>query len=110
MEACYHAVERKTLIDISREEYAKHLEEGIWAIPTLPCGDAQSSSVDILPKVKGWALKETRRGGRFSEKQKACLASKFNIGITSSNEKCKSVFLKHYIHRRVYIMIAAVLL
>ena len=82
LEACSHAVERKTLLDISKEEYAKRLAEGIGAIPTLPCGDAQSSSVDILPKVKGWALKESRRGGRFSEKQKANLASKFNIGIT----------------------------
>ena len=63
-----HAVERKTLLDISREEYAKRLEQRIGAILTLPCGDAQSSSVDILPKVKGWALKESRRGGRFSEK------------------------------------------
>ena len=110
VEACSHAVERKTLLDISKEEYAKRLTEGIGAIPTLPCGDAQSSSVDILPKVKGWALKESRRGGRFSEKQKAYLASKFNIGITSGSEKYKNAFLKHCIHRRVYIMIAVVLL
>ena len=110
LEACSHAVERKTLLDISKEEYAKRLEEGIGAIPTMPCGDAQSSPVDILPKVKGWALKESRRGGRFSEKQKAYLASKFNIGITSGSEKCKNEFLKHCIHRRVYIMIATVLL
>ena len=55
-EACSHAVERKTLLDISKEECAKRLEEGIGAIPTLPCGVPQSSSVDILPKVKGWAL------------------------------------------------------
>ena len=75
LEACSHAVERKTLLDISKEEFAKRLEERMGAIPTLPCGDAQSSSVDILPKVKGWALKESRRGGRFSEKQKAYLAS-----------------------------------
>jgi len=69
LEDCSHAVERKTLLDISKEEYAKRLEEGIGAIPTLPCGVAPSTSVDILPKVKGWALKESRRGGRFSEKQ-----------------------------------------
>ena len=87
LEACSNAVERKTLLDISKEEYAKRLAEGIGAIPTLPCGDAQLSSVDILPKVKGWALKESRRGGRFSEKQKAYLASKFIIGITSGSEK-----------------------
>ena len=82
LEACSHAVERKT-----------RLAEGIGAIPTLPCGDAQSSSVDILPKEKRWALKESRRGGRFSEKQKAYLASKFNIGITSGSEKYKNAFL-----------------
>ena len=110
VEACSHAVERKTLLDISKEEYPKRLTEGIGAIPTLPCGDAQSSSVDILSKVKGWALKESRRGGRFSEKQKAYLASKFNIGITSGSEKYKNAFLKHCIHCRVYIMIAEVLL
>ena len=113
LEVCSYEVERKTLLDISKEEYAKRLEEGIGAIPTLPCGDAQSSSVDILPKVKRWALEESRRGGRFSEKQKAYLASKFNIGITSGSGKCKNVFLnnnKHCIHRHVYTMIAAVLL
>jgi len=86
LEAYSHAVKRKTVLDISKEEYAERLEEGIGAIPTLPCGVAQSSSVDILPKVKGWVLKESRRGGRFSEKQKAYLASKFNIGITSGSE------------------------
>ena len=47
---------------------------------------SQSSSVDILPKVKGWALKESRREGKFSEEQKAYLASKFNIGITSGTK------------------------
>ena len=85
-EACSHAVQRKTLLDINKEEYAKSLEERIGAIPTLPCGDALSSSVDILPKVKGRALKKSRRGGRFSKKQKAYLASKFNIGITSGTK------------------------
>ena len=48
--------------------------------------------------------------GKFSEKQKAYLASKFNIGITSGSEKYKNAFLKHCIHRCVYIMIAEVLL
>ena len=86
LEACSHAVEPKTLLDIRKEEYAKRLEEGIGAIPTLPCGDAQSSPVDILPKVKGWALKKSRRRGRFSEKQKAYLASKSNIGIISGTK------------------------
>ena len=109
MEACSHAVEPKNSLDMSKEEYAKRLEEGTGTIPTVPCGDAQSSSVDILLKVKGWTLKESRRGGRFSEKPKAYLASKFNIKITSGSEKCKNVFLKHCIHRRVYILIAAVL-
>ena len=89
LEACSHAVERKILLHISKEEYAKRLEEGIRAISTLSCSDAQSSFVDILPKVKGWALKESRRAGRFSKKQKAYLVSKFNIGITSGSEKCK---------------------
>ena len=86
LEACSHEAERKTLLDVSKEEYARRLEEGIGAISTLSCGVAQSSSVNTLPKVKGWALKESRRGGRFSEKQKAYLTSKFNIGITSGNE------------------------
>ena len=85
MEACSHAVERKTFLD------AKRLEEGVGAIPTVPCGGAQSSSVDILLNVKGWTLKESRRGRRFREKPKAYLASKFNIGITSGSEKCKNV-------------------
>ena len=76
----------------------------------MPCGDVQSSSVDILLKVQGWALKESRRGGRFSDKQKAYLASKFNIEITSGSEKCKNEFPKNCIHHRVYIMIAIELL
>jgi len=65
LKACSHVVDCKTLLAISKEEYAKHLEEGLGAMPTLPCDDAQSSSVDILPKVKGWALKESRRGGKI---------------------------------------------
>ena len=70
LEACSHAVERKTLLDITKEELANRLEEGIGAIPTLPCGDPQPSSVDILPKVKGWALKESRRGGNLARNLK----------------------------------------
>ena len=70
LEACSHAVERKTLLDITKEELANRLEEGIGAIPTLPCGDPQPSSVDILPKVKGWALKESRRGGNLARNRK----------------------------------------
>ena len=53
LEACSHATERKTLLDMSKEEYTRRLEEGSGAIPTLPCDDALSSSIDILPKVKG---------------------------------------------------------
>ena len=37
LEACSHEVERKTLLDISEEEYAKRLEEGIGAIPIRLC-------------------------------------------------------------------------
>jgi len=91
LEACFHAVKLKTLLDISKEEYVK-LEEGIGAVLTLLRGDAQSSSVVILLKVKRWELKESRREGRFSGKQKADLASKFNIGITSSSEKYNNAF------------------
>ena len=65
MEACSHAVERKTFLD------AKRLEEGVGAIPTVPCGGAQSSSVDILPKIKGWALKDSRRGEDTARNRKA---------------------------------------
>ena len=97
LEACSHATERKTLLDMSKEEYARRLEEGSGAIPTLPCDDALSSSVDILPKVKGWALKESKRGLRFSEKQKAYLTSKFKIGITSGSQKMRKRMI--FIHR-----------
>ena len=89
LEACSHATERKTLLDMNKEEYARRLEEGSGAIPTLPCDDALSSSIDILLKVKGWALKECRKGWRFSEKQKAYLTSNFKIGITSGSQKMR---------------------
>ena len=89
LEACSHETERKTLLDMTKEEYARRLEEGSGAIPTLPHDDALSSSIRILSKVKGWALKDSRRGWRFSEKQKAYLTSKFKIGITSGSQKMR---------------------
>lgn len=45
LEACSHAVERKTLLDISKEEYAKRLEEGIGEIPNLRCGRSRHLSI-----------------------------------------------------------------
>ena len=54
-------------------------------IPTLQPVPESECRTDCCKK-EGWALKSTKKAYRFSEKQKAYLDAKFNIGQTSGRK------------------------
>lgn len=77
-ERCVKSLERATVLDQAKEGYAARLLEGVGTIPTLP--QTTSASTGATQLKEGWALKQTKKPYRFSEKQKMYLVAKFNIG------------------------------
>ena len=75
---CTKSVERTTLLDKAKEQYAERILEGVGKIPVLPEIAAPSATKE--PLKEGWALKQTKKPYRFNDKQKSYLVSKFNIG------------------------------
>lgn len=73
-------MERATLLDHAKVEYAARLLEGVGKIPVLPEIAATSNSAAKERLKEGWALKQMKKPYRFSEKQKSYLVAKFNIG------------------------------
>ena len=59
-------------------------------IPTLQPVPGSERRTDCCNE-EGWALKSTKKAYRFSEKQKAYLDAKFNIGQTSGRKLEKLV-------------------
>jgi len=90
VEACEQMVERKTLLDLAKEQYAERLQERVGAIPSI-CpstsapGDRGEAAAPGQPE--GWPLKEAKREGRFNEKQKSYLKSKFDIGVRTGRKQ-----------------------
>ena len=86
LEKCTRALERQSLFDLAKTQYATHLQEGVGAIPTLK---SQGSIVpkEAIPNVhEGWALKETKKAYRFNDAQRAYLEAKFNIGKSTGRK------------------------
>ena len=79
-ERCSKSVERATLLDCAKTEYATRLLEGVGKIPTLPNTSGTSASTCTERLQEGWALKQMKKPYRFSDKQKSYLVEKFNIG------------------------------
>ena len=77
-ERCTKSVERGTLLDRAKEEYAVRLLQGVGKLPVLPKIAGASST--NAPLEEGWALKQTKKPYRFNQKQKSYLVDKFNIG------------------------------
>lgn len=79
-EKCSKSIERATLLDRAKTEYATRLLEGVGKIPTLPNTSGTSASTWTERLQEGWALKQMKKPYRFSDKQKSNLVEKFNIG------------------------------
>ena len=79
---CELCPERATLLDLAKQMYHVKLTEGTSAGATSHDGKAaaQESVTDTNQHARGWALKQTKKAGRFTETQKKYLDEKFNIG------------------------------
>ena len=68
-------MEKHTLLDLSKFGYQEILEEGVGV-----------STINKQGTAEGCALRPTKRAYRFSEKQKAYLTAKFNIGQSTGRK------------------------
>ena len=83
-ERCSKSLERQSLLDLAKTQYASLLEEGVGKMPTLKSREPLESAVSNVEE--GWALKETKKSYRFNEEQKAYLEAKFTIGQTTGKK------------------------
>ena len=75
---CKFVEERHSLLDKAKILYAEKLQAGSISQPFIAGSELSEESVQALPQ--GWALRSTKKAGRFSAKQKAYLDDKFKIG------------------------------
>ena len=86
-EKCCKYVERHTLMDLAKIEYASRLQEGIGQRPVLQSKLLESDKEDSVSGAKeGWALRESKKSNRFNETQKEYLLQKFNIGQSTAKK------------------------
>ena len=82
LETCELSPEKHSMMDLAKQRYAAHLQEGVGPLPSLllpPCVSGVTSGNDHTPN-EGWALKEAKKVDRFNDNQKTYLEAKFNIG------------------------------
>ena len=82
---CTKSLEKISLLDLAKIAYKSTLEEGMGTIPTLQPVPGSERRTDCCNE-EGWAVKSTKKAYRFSDKQKAYLDAKFNIGQTSGRK------------------------
>ncbi|XP_078365981.1 uncharacterized protein LOC144650200 [Oculina patagonica] len=85
LEKCAKSLERHSLLDLAKIEYASRLKEGVSIMPTLTTTSVLQNDVVSIAQ-EGWSLKESKKAYRFNEKQKDYLEAKFNIGQTSGRK------------------------
>lgn len=85
-ERCSKSLERQTLLDIAKTQYAFLLEVGVGKMPTLKSRELHVTDVSISKAEEGWALKEARKSYRSNEAQKSYLEAKYNIGQTTGRK------------------------
>jgi len=85
-EKCSKSLERQSLLDLAKTQYASLLKEGVGKIPTLKSQDPYETDETISNAEEEWALKEARKSYRFNEPQTSYPEAKFNIGQTSGRK------------------------
>ena len=78
-EKCTTSLERFSLLDLAKTEYASLLREGVASMPTLLLSTSTLATISSTAQ-EGWASKEPKKPYRFNEKQKSYLEAKFNLG------------------------------
>ena len=82
LETCKLSPEKHSMMDLAKQRYAAHLQEGVGPLPSLllpPCVSGVTSGNDRTSN-EGWALKEAKKVDRVNDNQKTYLEAKFNIG------------------------------
>ena len=84
-EKCTKSLEKQTLLDLAKLGYQQSLEEGVGVVPTLRTVSVTNKQ-STAALTEGWVLRPTKTAYRFSEKQKAYLTAKFNIGQSTGRK------------------------
>ena len=82
---CTMKEERYTLLDKAKLSYRKKLIEGCSAQPNLASEITGVISAQHPKLPRGWALKTTKKRGRFNNNQRQYLDDKFRIGRQTGN-------------------------
>lgn len=83
---CKLKEERETLYDKAKKLYTDKLVAGVSAHPFIATKESLSSDAPAENLPRGWALKESKKGRRFSEKQKMYLDEMFDKGKRSGHK------------------------
>lgn len=98
LEACELSPEKYSLMDLAKQKYAAHLQEGVGQLPSLHVPPASCASDDTFGNDRipseGWALKEAKKVERFNDNQKNYLEAKFNIGQATGRKLDADVVAK----------------
>ena len=78
-EKCTTSLERFSLLDLAKMEYASLLSEGVASMPTLLLSTSTLATISSTAQ-EGWASKEPKKPYCFNEKQKSYLEAKFKLG------------------------------
>lgn len=82
VETCTKTLEKHTLLDLAKLNYASILKESASSIPNIDPMSRKGSNVASPFSDEGWALRAAKKQYKFNEKQKEYLEAKFDI-ITS---------------------------
>ena len=91
-EKCSTSLERLSLLDLAKTEYASLLREGMATMPTLYLASPFTTAVNVTQE--GWALKDVKKAYRFNETQKSYLEAKFNLGQATGRKLDPNVVAK----------------
>ena len=98
-EKCIRSLEKHTLLDLAKLGYQEILEEGVGANLESHQHDKQTRRSNFN-RWMGWALRPSKKAYRFSEKQKAYLTAKFNIGQSTGRKVDASFVARDMRHVR----------
>jgi len=81
---CKFVEEKLTLLDKAKLKYREKLEEGTSQLPSVSTTPSQTTSTEVLSQ--GWALRTTKKRGRFNDNQRRYLDERFQLGEQSGHK------------------------
>ena len=95
LDACTKTLERQTLADTAKVQYASLLQEGAGSTPTFIQTSPNTDGVTLKSSLQeGWALMSTKKIYWLNDKQKEYLEAMFDIGQSTERKMDPDVVAK----------------